>query len=527
MYHMWQLSPNGTWSGWYYLTEASNVGDTNAGDVPYFLTDGQNGANFASAQSSCHQPPWWTAANAWPCGARVNISFSGYNKKSLKAFKTTVDDWNQQLFSYFSPKYGYVPVQLYISDGGPQFAKVYSVGDDSIPSTDGYGRAQNTNQKADITARLLGLDIQIIQGMKYGPTLTNTLAHELGHTFGLNDCSKCGPTVMDTNETAPNGHGWDYVAKNFTEGLPGPTTCDLQVVDAHLPDYASCGMAENAPPPDVPTCTNGTVLGFSDTGQSGAYTCGGAVCDGCNSNCNNYAPQKCGGSGGGGGGGSCQHPCGNACLDGETCPFGGGAPTCQFEGEGWVPCCPYGSPVVIDAFGEGFHLTGLTKGVKFRVLPEESPYQTSWTDPAWHNGWLALDRNGNGKIDDFTELFGNFTAQPPTDDPNGYAALAIFDDPMNGGNGNGVIDPGDSVYDHLRLWIDANHNGVSEPEELHTFREMGIFRLDLQYSASPYVDANGNRFRYQSRIWDEAGHAHNVCYDVFLVIQAHSPSGSN
>jgi hypothetical protein len=53
-----------------------------------------------------------------------------------------------------------------------------------------------------------------------------------------------------------------------------------------------------------------------------------------------------------------------------------------------------------------------------------------------------LDRDGNGKIDNLTELFGNLTAQPESDD-----------------------DPGDSVYDRLRLWIDENHNGFSEPND--------------------------------------------------------------
>lgn len=174
------------------------------------------------------------------------------------------------------------------------------------------------------------------------------------------------------------------------------------------------------------------------------------------------------------------------------------------------------SPIVIDAVGEGFHLTGLSNGVRFHLLSDESLFQVSWTDQRWRNGWLALDRNGNGAIDDFTELFGNLTAQPPSDDPNGSIALAVFDDPDNGANGNGVIDPKDSVYDHLRLWIDANHNGVSEPEELHTLRDMGIFRIDLRYSMSAYIDPNGNPFRYKGRLWDEAGSAHEVCYDVFL-----------
>jgi hypothetical protein len=98
---------------------------------------------------------------------------------------------------------------------------------------------------------------------------------------------------------------------------------------------------------------------------------------------------------------------------------------------------------------------------------------------------------------------------------------------MNGGNGNGVLDPKDSVYDHLSLWIDANHNGISEPEELHSLQEMGIFQIDLKYHRSNYVDSNGNHFRYKARVWDNADKAHDICYDVFLSMEAQVASGSH
>jgi hypothetical protein len=174
---------------------------------------------------------------------------------------------------------------------------------------------------------------------------------------------------------------------------------------------------------------------------------------------------------------------------------------------------------VLDAFDEGYHLTSLENGVQFHVLPGGPLQQMSWTDANWRNGWLSLDRNGDGTIDDFTELFGNLTAQPPSSDPNGFLALAVFDNPANGGNGNGFIDPGDSVYSHLRVWIDRNHNGLSEPNELHTLQELGIFKIGLTYRLTPFVDQYGNAFRLKGSFWDEGSNERDLCYDVVLRVQ--------
>ena len=215
----------------------------------------------------------------------------------------------------------------------------------------------------------------------------------------------------------------------------------------------------------------------------------------------------------------------NVCRDNVRCPCGD-VPTCQQTtyGWGWV-CNSSCTPIVMDTLDQGFHLTSLAAGVEFRVTPDGPPLQMSWTDPNWRNGWLALDRNGNGRIDDFTELFGNLTPQPKSENPNGFLALAVFDQPANGGNGDGFIDPGDSVYSHLRVWIDANHNGISEPSELHTLPELGIFRIGVGYRLDKYVDNYGNAFRYRGVVWDDGGHKSEAVYDVVLTVQAEPAGG--
>jgi hypothetical protein len=180
-------------------------------------------------------------------------------------------------------------------------------------------------------------------------------------------------------------------------------------------------------------------------------------------------------------------------------------------------CCDY-SPILIDLQGDGFSLTDAHNGVLFDFNGDGLRSLFSWTSAGSDDAWLALDRNGNSVIDDAFELFGNYTEQPPSSKPNGFLALAEYDRTERGGNSDGVIDAGDSVYDRLRLWRDENHNGVSEPGELRVLPSQGVESLSLDYRESWRRDRHGNLFRFRAKVTGGGGvRPGRWAYDVFLL----------
>lgn len=188
-------------------------------------------------------------------------------------------------------------------------------------------------------------------------------------------------------------------------------------------------------------------------------------------------------------------------------------------------CIPCGqSPIVLDVDGNGYQLTDAVNGVRFDISGTGNPIQMGWTAPGSTNAFLALP-SADGLVHGGQQLFGNFTPQPPSDQPNGFAALAVYDDPSKGGNGNGMIDEGDSVFALLRLWIDSNHDGISQPEELHTLPSLGVHSISLNYKWDNKSDEFGNVFRYRAHLDpDKGADVGKTIYDIFFVVQTNSAS---
>ncbi len=173
------------------------------------------------------------------------------------------------------------------------------------------------------------------------------------------------------------------------------------------------------------------------------------------------------------------------------------------------------SPIIIDVDGDNVLLTAPDSGTYFDIDGDGRAELTAWTETGANDRFLCLDRNGNNTIDNAIELFGSHTPQNPSNQPNGFAALAEFDTAIAGGNGDGKIDKLDAIYSHLLLWRDANHDGKSQPSELASLEAAGVVSISLDYALAERKDRYGNVFHYRSKVLRSDGRE-VWAHDVFL-----------
>jgi hypothetical protein len=181
-------------------------------------------------------------------------------------------------------------------------------------------------------------------------------------------------------------------------------------------------------------------------------------------------------------------------------------------------CTGKDSPILL-SFERGvrYPLVGLHDGVRFDIRADGTMPQMAWTQAGTAVGFLALDRNQNGTIDDGTELFGNHTPEGEQVAANGFEALAYYDLPRHGGNGDGWIDANDGIFSQLLVWIDLNHDGISQPDELFRLSALGVSRISLQYKDEMRKDRYGNIFHLKSEFILDG--QHRACYDVYFATQ--------
>jgi hypothetical protein len=179
---------------------------------------------------------------------------------------------------------------------------------------------------------------------------------------------------------------------------------------------------------------------------------------------------------------------GGSTADDDTTPTPGSTPD-QGAPSQEPPIC-IGSPLVLDLGRDGIHPISRERGVSFDLFGL-GKVRTAWI--RGDDALLVLDRNANGVIDDGTELFGESKGLDGTRARNGFAALSQIDALENGGNHNGRIDPADALFPRLRLWRDANQDGISQPEELVSLANAGVRTLSLAASyTAGQVDPYGN-----------------------------------
>lgn len=164
------------------------------------------------------------------------------------------------------------------------------------------------------------------------------------------------------------------------------------------------------------------------------------------------------------------------------------------------------SPLVLDLDGDGINTLAIfSHDAAFDFKTDLPVAGHGWVGP--RDGLLAQDANGNGLIDDITELFGGR-------DLDGFTMLERLDS-----NRDGVIDEHDEAYDNLVVWVDANSNGHSEAEELNSLEAHGIVSVGLKPTIDPRFDS-GNFVPLTSQYTTASGETREIADIYFATMEA-------
>jgi uncharacterized repeat protein (TIGR01451 family) len=172
------------------------------------------------------------------------------------------------------------------------------------------------------------------------------------------------------------------------------------------------------------------------------------------------------------------------------------------------------TPIVIDLNGDGIRTVSLADAAgSFDLLGNGAPIASGWLSGS--DGFLAVDKDGNGRIDSIAELFGGAAKGA------GFAQLAAYDS-----NNDGVVDAGDADFASLRIWRDDNGNHVTDAGELLSLAQAGVLSLAVAHTDLPFIDAQGNLHLERSAATLANGATVDMT-DVYLAIGAKDALAAN
>lgn len=135
-------------------------------------------------------------------------------------------------------------------------------------------------------------------------------------------------------------------------------------------------------------------------------------------------------------------------------------------------------PLAIDLNRDGSFASSGQMDVEFDLLGDGHRSPATWLNSG--DGFLAIDRNGNGRIDDGSELFaGRLPGES-------YQQLARYDR-----NSDGSVDAQEAAEGQIIVWTDVNRDGQTNDGEMFTFDTLGIQSISLQYSDRTKLEAGG------------------------------------
>jgi hypothetical protein len=161
-------------------------------------------------------------------------------------------------------------------------------------------------------------------------------------------------------------------------------------------------------------------------------------------------------------------------------------------------------PLVLDLDGDGIETIALEDSAAyFDGDGDLFAERTAWLGS--DDGFLVLDKNANGRVDDGGELFGSATQ-------GGFAALGAYDS-----NGDGKISAADVVWNELRVWQDKNSDGASQANELKSLAALGIVSINLGTTALGVTTPQGVQLLARgsfTRSDGTAGRAYDALFDT-------------